>query len=121
MRSLLSAVFTLVLMAPVASAQYKTPAPAVPGQTPGGLEVPPNRNVQINLPNGEDELASARRISREEAMKMVKEGKAIYIDVRGKDAYEEGHIPGAINVPEGELIDKLKDLPPHKFLITYCA
>jgi rhodanese-related sulfurtransferase len=41
--------------------------------------------------------------------------------VRGKDQYDLSHIPGAMNIPLGELPTRWKDLPPGKFLITYCA
>jgi rhodanese-related sulfurtransferase len=70
---------------------------------------------------GDEELVKARRISRDEAIKMVKARKAVYIDVRSKETYDESHIPGAINIPESQLLLRFKDLPPKKFLITYCA
>ncbi|HKB78263.1 MAG TPA: rhodanese-like domain-containing protein, partial [Thermoanaerobaculia bacterium] len=81
----------------------------------------PNPNLQITYPNPDDELATARRIPREEAIKMVKEGKAVYIDVRSKDAYDAGHIPGAMSVPLNELQSELNKLPKRKFLIPYCS
>ena len=52
---------------------------------------------------------------------MVAEHKAVFIDVRGKDQYDIGHIPGAISIPLSELPNHWKDLPVHKFLIAYCA
>jgi len=52
---------------------------------------------------------------------MVKEGKAIWIDVRPKTDYDIDHIKGAYNVPLTEVILRMKELPPKKFLITYCA
>ena len=54
-------------------------------------------------------------------MKLVKEKKAVYIDVRSLDSYEQGHLPGAISIPLSELPNRFKDLPAKKFLITYCA
>ena len=109
-----------------AYAQYKPAAPApapVPVPTAGGQASP----VQITMPGGPmpgsaaDPQAEARRIPRAEAMKMVKEHKAVWIDVRPKDQYDLGHIPGAMNIPLAELNNRFKDLPLHKFLITYCA
>jgi 3-mercaptopyruvate sulfurtransferase SseA len=121
MRILLTASAALALSAGVAVAQYKTPS-TPPGQTPGAVQVAPNKNVVITPgPSGDDELASARRIERDKAMKLVKEKKAVYVDVRPRDAYEQGHLPGAINIPLGELMNRLKELPPKKLLITYCA
>lgn len=68
-----------------------------------------------------DSLDSAKRIPRDEARKMVAEHKAVYIDVRSKDQYDIGHIPGAISIPLSELPNHWKDLPVHKYLIAYCA
>jgi len=66
-------------------------------------------------------LEEARRISRDEAVKLVKEKKAIFVDVRPKESYEAGHIKGAISIPESELIKRLKEIPPKRMIITYCA
>lgn len=63
----------------------------------------------------------ARRIARPDAMRMVKEGKAIFIDVRSKDQYELEHIKGAISIPWDEITKRISELPKNKFLITYCA
>ena len=114
----LLATASVALIAAAASAQYKTP----PTTKPDNVQVQGNNSLQITpAPQGEDDLAKARRINREEAMKMVKAKKAVYVDVRGKDAYDASHIPGALNIPLGELMTRLKELPPRKFIITYCA
>ena len=111
----------MALVAATASAQYKTPPPAPPSN-PGGVGVTPNNNIQVLQSNApDDDLATAKRINRDEAIKMVKEGKAVWIDVRSESQYDEGHIPGALNFPLGELMSKLTQLPPGKYLITYCA
>ena len=121
MRTAFPVVLGVVLSAVTAAAQYKTPPPAPAGQAPNGVQVAPNPNVQITPGAVEDPLIAARRISRDEAIKMVKEKKAIFIDTRSKDAYDMGHIPGSIDIPETEIVSKIKELPAHKFLITYCA
>ena len=118
MRNVLIAV---ALTAAAANAQYKAPQAPPPTQ-PGAVQVAPNNNLQITTStNADDELSKARRINREEAMKLVNEKKAVWIDVRGKDVYDQSHIPGAINIPLGELTNRFTELPPNKFLITYCA
>ena len=81
-----------------------------------------NPNVILTPPNAaEQTLESAKRIPRDEAIKLVKEGKAIFVDVRSKDSFDAGHIKGAVSIPESQLMEHLKDLPPHKMIITYCA
>lgn len=100
-------------IAGAACAQFKTSSPA-PAPAPAPAPVTLTQQA-------EPSLESAKRIERTEAIKMVDEGKAVWVDVRPKDQYELGHIKGAINIPLSDLLTRLKDLPPHKYLITYCA
>ncbi|MDP9361975.1 MAG: rhodanese-like domain-containing protein [Acidobacteriota bacterium] len=98
----------------LADAQMKSAVP--PGTTP-------STQVKLAAPVvvPQAPLESARRITREEAIKLVKQKKAIYVDVRARDQYDQGHIKGAFSVPLAEVISRLRDLPPKKFIITYCA
>ena len=66
---------------------------------------------------------SYRQISMDEAVKMMKDEKNyIILDVRRPDEYAEGHIPGAINVPNEEIgTVKIAELPDQSQLIlVYC-
>lgn len=99
-----------------ACAQYKPASPA-----PAPVPAPATAPAVTLTPQPAAPLESAKRIDRPEAIEMVKEGKAVWVDVRPKDQYEIGHIKGAINIPLGDLIPRIKELPPHKYIITYCA
>ena len=64
-----------------------------------------------------------RQISMDEAVKMMKNEKSyVILDVRRPDEYAEGHIPGAINVPNEEIgtaeIAKLPD--KSQMILVYC-
>ena len=64
-----------------------------------------------------------RQISMDKALKMMKNEKNyIILDVRRPDEYAEGHIPGAINVPNEEIgTDEISELPDKSQLIlVYC-
>ena len=64
-----------------------------------------------------------RQISMNEAVKMMKDEKNyIILDVRRPDEYAEGHIPGAINVPNEEIgTTEIAELPDKSQLIlVYC-
>ena len=85
--------------------------------TPGD---PKLLNALKTMPNPAD-LDAARRITRDEAMKLVKQSKAVYIDVRSKQTYDRGHIPGALSLPGSQLLSRMREIPPGKTVITYCA
>ena len=64
-----------------------------------------------------------RQISMDEAVKMMRDEKDyIILDVRRPDEYAEGHIPGAINVPNEEIgTADIAELPSKSQLIlVYC-
>ncbi len=115
MKHLVAAV-AIVAISGVASAQYKTPPPGTPA-----VPVTANPNVQITPGAPDLSLESAKRITREDAIKMVAAHKAVYVDVRAKDQYDIEHIKGAINIPLGEVTARMNDLPKGKYIITYCA
>lgn len=108
------------LAATVAVAQYKVPTSGT-----GHISMPtPSSSgpLQITTANQEtQQLSSAPRISRAEAQKLVKSGKAVFVDVRSKETYDKGHLPGAISIPGSQLLYRLQELPVGKKLITYCA
>ena len=98
----------------LANAQMKSAVPS-------GSTSSPQVTTAVPIPTAQAPLESARRISREEAIKMVKAKKAVYVDVRGKSFYDQGHIKGAINIPLGDLLTRVREIPPKTFIITYCA
>ena len=61
------------------------------------------------------------QISSARARELVKAGAQL-IDVRSPAEFASGHIPGAVNVPVGELGAKVKSLgAKDKPVIVYCA
>jgi rhodanese-related sulfurtransferase len=55
-----------------------------------------------------------------ELRKMIRDDQVTVIDVRPRDEYEAGHIPGAISVPVPELKRRMGELPKRKEVIAYC-
>jgi len=91
-------------------------ADAAPTSTPPANSTAPNLSVPQNA---EDKMP---RISVEEAKKLVADGKAVIIDVRGADGYKMSHIKGALDFPITRIESgDLKDLPKDKRIIAYCA
>jgi hypothetical protein len=108
----------VVLAIGIAGAAFGQMKPAQPNP----IQITSGTPQQATLtPQVEPSLEQAKRIPRDEAIKLVKANKAIWVDVRPKDAFDSGHIKGAYNVPLGEILARFKDLPPGKEIITYCA
>ena len=64
-----------------------------------------------------------RQISMDEAVKMMKDKKNyIILDARRPDEFAEGHIPGAINVPNEEIgTAEIAELPDKsQMILVYC-
>lgn len=46
----------------------------------------------------------------------------VLLDVRSPALYASGHIPGALNLPHGKIVEaKLRDYPADTLFVTYCA
>ena len=67
--------------------------------------------------------ASYTQISQDEAMKMMQEQTdCLIVDVRRPDEFAEGHIAGAVNVPNETIEDEAPEALPDKeqTLLVYC-
>jgi rhodanese-related sulfurtransferase/DNA-binding transcriptional ArsR family regulator len=63
---------------------------------------------------------SLEPISREELLLRAKDGLVTVLDVRPAGEYSAGHIPGAINLPLGNLEKQLGEIPEEREVIAYC-
>jgi rhodanese-related sulfurtransferase len=46
----------------------------------------------------------------------------VLVDVRSPDLYARGHVPGAINIPHGKIIEsRLAEYPADTVFVVYCA
>ena len=67
--------------------------------------------------------ASYTQITQEEAKEMMKKDDGhIIIDVRRQDEYDEGHIPGAVLIPNESITDKQPEELPEldRIILVYC-
>lgn len=60
-------------------------------------------------------------ITAEELKNKVSQG-AILVDVRSNQEYREGHLQGAINIPDFEIANKIqKEIPKkNQLIVVYC-
>ncbi|NJC99007.1 MAG: hypothetical protein C3F07_04255 [Anaerolineales bacterium] len=73
-----------------------------------------------NLPSTEAEVP---RVTLEDAKAALDNGEAVVVDVRSRQAFEISHIPGALNIPLGEIETNPSGLSLAKdqWIITYCT
>ncbi|MBL6987029.1 MAG: rhodanese-like domain-containing protein [Methylobacter sp.] len=67
-------------------------------------------------------MAETDTVSPKEASVMQSKNKAVIVDVREDDEWNEHHIHGAIHIPLNQLTDRLAELEPYKNspVITQC-
>jgi rhodanese-related sulfurtransferase/DNA-binding transcriptional ArsR family regulator len=59
-------------------------------------------------------------IGREELVRRVRAGDVVLLDLRPRDEYEAGHIPGAVSIPLEHLEDRLALLAAEAEIVAYC-
>jgi hydroxyacylglutathione hydrolase len=65
-------------------------------------------------------LRSFGRISVQELSRHLVAGTAVAVDVRSRDEWEAGHIPGVPNIFAGEMTDRIAELPRGRPLVLHC-
>jgi ArsR family transcriptional regulator len=63
---------------------------------------------------------SLEPVSRRELRSRLKAGLVTVLDVRPVDEFALGHLPGAINIPLGDLKKRLAELDPEQEIVAYC-
>jgi len=77
--------------------------------------------VTAPAPVGEDPYLEIPRVRLGDAKAAYDQKQAVFIDVRGADSYQAGHIPGALSISVDDLESHLKELKPTDWIITYCT
>lgn len=69
----------------------------------------------------EDTFADISRVSVQDAKAAFDGSSAVFVDVRNAQAYQQGHIQGALSIPLEELPSRTGELNPSDWIITYCT
>lgn len=59
-------------------------------------------------------------VTRAELRRRLRDGSATVIDVRPREEYMAGHIPGALSMPVAEVKRRMQELPKKREVIAYC-
>jgi rhodanese-related sulfurtransferase/DNA-binding transcriptional ArsR family regulator len=67
-----------------------------------------------------DRRDSLEPVSRIELIKRLKAGLVTVLDVRPEDEFALGHVPGALNIPLGQLEKRLEEFDSGREIVAYC-
>jgi rhodanese-related sulfurtransferase len=59
-------------------------------------------------------------VGRNELIERAARGEVVVLDVRPREEYRAGHIPGALSIPVEELESRLGELPDDVEVVAYC-
>lgn len=82
-----------------------------------GLPQPESKPSVAQKPHAD----GVRRVTIAELDELMKAEKVFVVDVRDRDSYNAGHIPGSKVVPVAEVQDRLDEFPRDKMIVTYCS
>lgn len=82
--------------------------------------------AQSHLPDVEAARAAylggdgGQPVTRDQLQQLTKTRAVTVLDVRPREEYAAGHIPGAVSIPLDELADRLTELPDDGQIVAYC-
>ena len=59
-------------------------------------------------------------VSLRELERWLGESGAVLLDVRPREEFRAGHLPGAVSMPPDEIAERLNDLPEGRPVVAYC-
>jgi rhodanese-related sulfurtransferase len=87
----------------------------------GRAPIPMEPNALVD---NQEVLAGVQEITLDEAIDKFRQGTALFVDARSVDEFLNGHIDGAINIPETNFEKYIGPFmaanAPETLLITYC-
>ena len=67
-----------------------------------------------------EQRGALEELNDDELLRRVRAGDVTLIDVRPREEYLAGHIPGAVSLPIAELKKRLPNLPKKRDIVAYC-
>jgi len=79
----------------------------------------------IDLLYQPQEIKAGSHLSAEETYRVLREGRALFIDARYKKEFDTSHIPGSINIsanlPRDAMMEVLEPIPKDELIVIYCS
>jgi len=79
-----------------------------------------NAEIERLIRDFRNDRQSLESVSLHDLQQRIEDNEVLVLDVRPNEEYQEGHIPGAISIPTGELEERIKDLPKDRQIVAYC-
>ncbi len=87
-----------------------------------GLVIAQNaRQNNIENPGVVTSQDDVTRVTAKEAYEAQQSGGAVIVDTRSDTQFAQGHIAGAINIPLDQIENRMSELDPGTWYITYCT
>ena len=81
----------------------------------------PTSQAPVSSGHEEETYPDIERVSLDDAKAALDADTAVFVDVRGDQAYAAAHIAGSISLPLVEIESRLGELDPNQWIITYCT
>jgi hypothetical protein len=75
---------------------------------------------QIGTPAPTEEPAPRMPMEQFKALYDDQAKRPFIVDVRPKAAFDEGHIVGAVSIPEAEVDARIAEFPKDRLIVAYC-
>ena len=97
--------------------------------SPRGIPLVGQWDTAVGVVTAETDLAAVwmdfELPDPETSKQVFDSGEALFVDVRNREAYDEGHIPGAVSLPLGEfdamVLTFETEVPTDRPIVTYCS
>ena len=53
--------------------------------------------------------------------KLIKEDNCIIVDVRTQEEFQYGNVPGSINIPLGDIVERMEEIKEFKTPLVICC
>ena len=73
------------------------------------------------LGKGTITVQDVQRTTQQDAKVAFDGRKALFLDGRSSQSFTSSHVPGAISIPEAQIMERMKELDPNQWIITYCS
>jgi len=76
--------------------------------------------IQALVQDSRDGPEGLEAIALKDLLERMQMDDTLVLDVRPQDEFEQGHLPGALNIPLDVLESRLGELPPGRHIVAYC-